>query len=508
VLTSGYGVYDRFGSVANNEYVTAAMASDATLMVAYLPTARTVTVSMSKFAGKVTAKWFDPSNGTYTTISGSPFDNAGNKHFAPPGNNSDNSGDWVLVIETSGGGDTTPPSITGVTASNVTTSSAVVNWATNEPADTQVEYGLTPSYGQATQLDSSLVTTHFASLAGLTASTTYHYRVRSRDGSGNLATSGDGVIVTSAAPDTTAPSISSVAVSNVTATTAVASWSTNEPADSQVEYGLTTSYGSTTTLNTSLVTAHAASLAGLTANTTYHYRVRSKDAAGNLAVSSDGTFATTSISSLTAQLLGESAEDRVGANVTPNGIRDLLIRLQGLTGVPAKVRITGNPVGVWETPYNGLNWPIATQYAGNGTGDLWFDPLPGTNAFHVQVWYSNGTTAEVDATAGSPPSPPGSLVAQFLGASADDHVGMSVTPNGIHDLLIRLQRLTGVPTKVRITGILSVYGSALQRAELVHSHTVSRRWNGILWFDPLPGTSQFQVQVWYADGSTAQAVVN
>jgi hypothetical protein len=84
-------------------------------------------------------------------------------------------------------------------------------------------------------------------------------------------------------------------------------------------------------------------------------------------------------------------------NVTPNGILDLQIRLQGLAGVQTKVRITGNPAGVWETPYNGLNWPIATQYAGDGAGVLWFNPLPGTFGFHVQVWYSDGSTAAVDA---------------------------------------------------------------------------------------------------------------
>lgn len=85
-------------------------------------------------------------------------------------------------------------------------------------------------------------------------------------------------------------------------------------------------------------------------------------------------------------------------NVTPNGIRDWSIGLQGLAGIPTKVRITGSPTGgVWETPYNGLNWPIATQYAGDGTGILWFDPLAGTSTFRVQVWYADGSTVEVNA---------------------------------------------------------------------------------------------------------------
>src|SRR5207247_4304711 len=69
-------------------------------------------------------------------------------------------------------------------------------------------------------------------------------------------------------------------------------WTTNEASDSQVEYGTTTAYGSSTTLNTSLVTSHSVNLSGLAANTTYHYRVKSRDAAGNLAVSGDQTFTT------------------------------------------------------------------------------------------------------------------------------------------------------------------------------------------------------------------------
>src|SRR5439155_11914630 len=68
--------------------------------------------------------------------------------------------------------------------------------------------------------------------------------------------------------------------------------STNEACDSQVDYGLTTAYGNSTPLNLSLLTAHAVTLTGLLATTTYHYRVKSRDAAGNLATSADFTLTT------------------------------------------------------------------------------------------------------------------------------------------------------------------------------------------------------------------------
>ena len=45
-------------------------------------------------------------------------------------------------------------------------------------------------------------------------------------------------------------------------------------------------------LNPALVTSHSQGVSGLAAATTYHYQVKSRDAAGNLAVSADLTFST------------------------------------------------------------------------------------------------------------------------------------------------------------------------------------------------------------------------
>ena len=89
-----------------------------------------------------------------------------------------------------------------------------------------------------------------------------------------------------------APLISDVQNSSVRTTSAVIIWTTNEPATSQVEYGLNTDYGSNTTIDTNLVITHSVTLTGLASNTTYHYRVKSEDAANNLAISDDYTFTT------------------------------------------------------------------------------------------------------------------------------------------------------------------------------------------------------------------------
>src|SRR5437773_12453963 len=83
--------------------------------------------------------------------------------------------------------------------------------------------------------------------------------------------------------DVTSPVISGVTATAVAATSATIQWTTNEASDSQVEYGLTASYGSTTTLDVTPRTAHSVALSGLSDGTTYHYQVKSKDAAGRSA---------------------------------------------------------------------------------------------------------------------------------------------------------------------------------------------------------------------------------
>lgn len=93
VVTSGYG------TSGSTTYVTTARTADGKLIISYFPSVKTITVDMTKLSGAVTAKWYDPANGVYATISGSPFANTGTRQFTPNGNNSGGAGDWVLVLE-------------------------------------------------------------------------------------------------------------------------------------------------------------------------------------------------------------------------------------------------------------------------------------------------------------------------------------------------------------------------------------------------------------------------
>jgi len=90
---------------------------------------------------------------------------------------------------------------------NRTPSSAKVTWTTNVPATSTVAYGTTTNYGnQAT--DSSLVTNHQITVTGLQPETTYHYQIRSQDGTGQGGATVDFIFGTPAISDITCSIVS------------------------------------------------------------------------------------------------------------------------------------------------------------------------------------------------------------------------------------------------------------------------------------------------------------
>lgn len=95
------------------------------------------------------------------------------------------------------------------------------------------------------------------------------------------------------------PTISQVIATAIMQNGATVSWTLNEKATGQVEYGLTTAYGNLSTPETSLnYSAHVQKLSGLSPNTLYHFRVKSTNAAGGTSVSGDFTFITLASTSL------------------------------------------------------------------------------------------------------------------------------------------------------------------------------------------------------------------
>jgi hypothetical protein len=93
-VTSGYGTWKQA------DYVTAALADDHSLGLAYLPNTRPVQVNLQLFPKPVTAQWFDPSTGKSWPDPGSPFKNSARRELTPPDRSGARETDWVLVVET------------------------------------------------------------------------------------------------------------------------------------------------------------------------------------------------------------------------------------------------------------------------------------------------------------------------------------------------------------------------------------------------------------------------
>jgi GH25 family lysozyme M1 (1,4-beta-N-acetylmuramidase) len=164
-----------------------------------------------------------------------------------------------------------------------------------------------------------------------------------------------------------APVISNVSAGSLTDTSATITWDTDINSDSVVNYGLTTAYGTTST-GTALVVNHSRTLTGLSASTTYHYRVKSKNSAGQLATSGDFTFTT----------------------LAPGQVGDIVID-----------NIDATVVGTWSTA-SGSTDKFGTDYryksGGTGAAYVQFTPtISMAGDYDVYCWYPQGANRTVSA---------------------------------------------------------------------------------------------------------------
>jgi hypothetical protein len=95
VLVDGQGVW------GSREYAVAATAGR-DLAVAYVPSGRTISLDLSGFDGPVRARWFDPTDGSWTVVEDAPLQPRAGTQVRTPGDNTAGDGDWALVLDTDG----------------------------------------------------------------------------------------------------------------------------------------------------------------------------------------------------------------------------------------------------------------------------------------------------------------------------------------------------------------------------------------------------------------------
>ena len=193
-----------------------------------------------------------------------------------------------------------PPVVTTNPATFIASFSARLDGSLNPhalPTTFHFQYGTTTSYGLTTAPQTQTGNTLrnvSANISNLTASTTYHFRIVASNNDGTRL-GGDRILTTLTA--TGPPVVTTNPATNVTASSATLHGVLDPhglTTSVHFQYGTTTSYGHTTPMQSQTGNTYrniASNVGGLSAHTTYHFRIVATNSAGTR-VGSDRTFTT------------------------------------------------------------------------------------------------------------------------------------------------------------------------------------------------------------------------
>jgi hypothetical protein len=165
----------------------------------------------------------------------------------------------------------------------------------NAPNGTVEMQQLTSAYPTDTNENSNVVNIATSTLSNFNGGTNFWlppYSMTVLTWGGQLPVSNPPPTAPTAPATGPAPVISAPSVSSITTTSATFGWTTDQAASSQVQYGTTAAYGSSSALNAFLSTIHSVTLTGLTAGTTYSYELVSVNSAGTVGTLGNLTFTT------------------------------------------------------------------------------------------------------------------------------------------------------------------------------------------------------------------------
>jgi chitodextrinase len=205
----------------------------------------------------------------------------------------------IATVNTPAAADTTPPSApTGLSASALSTSQIDLSWTASTDnvgvAGYRVERCQGTSCTNFAQVGTPTATTY--SNTGLQANTNYRFRVRAIDAAGNLSPYSAIVSSRTLAPDTTRPTAPTGLAATPTGPTQInLGWTASSDNVGVTGYQVERCQGAGCTnfaqVGTPTATTYGAT--GLAPSTTYRFRVRAVDAAGNLSTYSNIATATT-----------------------------------------------------------------------------------------------------------------------------------------------------------------------------------------------------------------------
>jgi len=240
------------------------------------------------------------------------------------------------------GSDAIPPVISAVSVVNITSSSAVVSFSTNEEAYVQVEYGRNNLLGSLTGLTTVSSKNHAVTLTNLEGGTTYSYRMIAKDLTGNQMLSEiltfrtkDG---TNDKPDDPNAPIKflQITLSNVSNTSVTINWTTDKTTSGFIEYGPGSSF-SLNAFEATPSTNHVMQLSSLTPSTLYRYKLSAIDSSNNRVTSGVLMFKT---SDRLSQPARPSSEAIFIPSIVENGSFRTNLGINNLSKRQANVSLT------------------------------------------------------------------------------------------------------------------------------------------------------------------------
>ncbi|MBO3744457.1 fibronectin type III domain-containing protein [Streptosporangiaceae bacterium NEAU-GS5] len=293
-----------------------------------------VTVTNASYNGSkgTGATWTTGFNGSYT------------------GTNNNPSSVSCTGTGTGGGTDTQAPTApSNLAASGTTATSTNLTWTASTDNVGVAGYDILRAPGATGGTFAVVGTSTTPSFAatGLTAGATFRFQVRARDAAGNLSAVSNTVTVTTmGGTDTQAPTApTNLAASGITTTSITLTWAASTDNVGVTGYDVLRAPGTTGGTFAVVGTATNATFTdtGLTANTTFRYQVRARDAAGNLSAVSNTVTATT------------SATTDTQAPTTPSGLA-----ASGTTSSSTNLAWTASTDNVGVTGYDILRAPGTT----------------------------------------------------------------------------------------------------------------------------------------------------
>jgi hypothetical protein len=398
--------------------------------------------------------------------------------------------DWISAGATPGTSTPAPnaPTLLVATATSQSTISLTWTLPTQTVTGVKVERATASTGPFSTIANLSVVSSY--SDSGLTASTTYYYRVSVSNASGTSPVSNVANVTTSAAPPPAAPSSLLATASSSSEIDLTWTDNSNNETGFQIERGLNSS-GPFTLIATTLANATSYADTGLSSSTTYYYQIDAANVAGNSAFTSVASATTpappvvppAAPSGLIATTISSSEIDLSWTDNSNNETSFNIERATALAGPYTLIKTTAaNTTSYADTGLSAVTTYYYRVYAANSAG----------NSADTSI--ANATTLV------SPPTAPSGLAATAASATEID---LTWTDNSSNETAFSIERSTSSAGPFTVVGsvgpnVTSFADSGLSAATTYYYRVDAQNAGGNSGYTSVSSALTFGTYTWLA----------